>query len=95
MDSKDTNPKEAVGDKKVAFFLNSAIASAHWAAAQIAGMRDGLDQASHLPRGNHAGLVEHVGEHTRVCDLTAGQYERECAGLPVAHEVDLRRQTAP
>ena len=40
-------------------------------------------------------LVEHVGEHTRVCDLTAGQYERECAGLPVAHEVDLRRQTAP
>lgn len=38
MDSpKETNPKEAVGDKKVALFLNSAIAAAHWAAAQAAG----------------------------------------------------------
>lgn len=35
--AKDTNPKEAVGDKKVAFFLTSGIAAAHWAAAQIAG----------------------------------------------------------
>lgn len=36
---KDTNPKDAVGDKKVPLALLSPIASAHWALAQYAGAR--------------------------------------------------------
>lgn len=35
--TKDTNPKEAIGDKKVPLWLCSPIAKAHWAAAQFAG----------------------------------------------------------
>lgn len=36
--SKESNPKEAIGDKKVPMWLCSAIAKAHWAAAQFAGL---------------------------------------------------------
>lgn len=36
--TKDSNPKEAIGDKKVPMWLCSAIAKAHWAAAQFAGL---------------------------------------------------------
>ena len=36
--SKDTNPKDAAGDKRVPLALQSPIASAHWALAQYAGM---------------------------------------------------------
>lgn len=49
-------------------------------------------------RGPSAGdvdLVEYVGEHARVCDLPAGEDERQRPGLPVADEMDLRRQTTP
>ena len=35
---KDTNPKDAIGDKKVPLWLLSPIAKAHWALAQFAGM---------------------------------------------------------
>lgn len=35
---KDTNPKDAIGDKKVPLWLCSPIAKAHWAAAQFVGM---------------------------------------------------------
>jgi hypothetical protein len=35
--TKDTNPKDAIGDKKVPLTLLSPIASAHWALAQYAG----------------------------------------------------------
>ncbi len=34
---KASNPKEAMGDKKVPLWLCSTIAMAHWAAAQVAG----------------------------------------------------------
>lgn len=37
-DVKQTNPKEAVGDKKVPLWLCSPIAMAHWALGQFAGM---------------------------------------------------------
>lgn len=36
-DTKLSNPKEAMGDKKVPLWLCSTIAMAHWAAAQVAG----------------------------------------------------------
>ena len=36
-DTKASNPKEAIGDKKVPLWLCSTIAMAHWAAAQVAG----------------------------------------------------------
>lgn len=36
--TKASNPKEAVGDRKVPLWLCSPIASAHWALAQFAGM---------------------------------------------------------
>jgi hypothetical protein len=36
--TKATNPKEAIGDKKVPLWLCSAIAMAHWAAGQFAGL---------------------------------------------------------
>ncbi|UIF90883.1 dATP/dGTP diphosphohydrolase domain-containing protein [Cupriavidus sp. UYPR2.512] len=36
--TKDTNPKDAIGDKKVPLWLLSPIAKAHWALAQFAGM---------------------------------------------------------
>lgn len=35
---KESNPKEAVGDTKVPLWLCSAIAMAHWASAQVAGL---------------------------------------------------------
>lgn len=35
---KDTNPKDAIGDTKVPYFLLSAVAKAEWALAQFAGM---------------------------------------------------------
>lgn len=35
--TKDSNPKEAIGDKKVPLWLCSPIAKAHWSAAQFAG----------------------------------------------------------
>ena len=35
---KASNPKEAIGDKKVPLWLCSTIAMAHWAAAQMAGL---------------------------------------------------------
>lgn len=35
---KETNPKTAIGDKKVPLALCSPIASAHWSLAQFAGM---------------------------------------------------------
>lgn len=35
---KATNPKEAMGDKKVPLWLCSPIAEAHWSAAQVAGL---------------------------------------------------------
>lgn len=38
METKDTNPKDALGDKKVALALLSPIASAHWSLAQYAGL---------------------------------------------------------
>lgn len=38
MEIKDTNPKDAIGDKKVALALLSPIASAHWSLAQYAGL---------------------------------------------------------
>lgn len=37
-DTKLSNPKDAIGDKKVPMWLCSAIAKAHWAAAQFAGL---------------------------------------------------------
>lgn len=37
MTTKDTNPKDAIGDKKVPLWLCSAIAKAQWACAQYAG----------------------------------------------------------
>lgn len=37
-DLKDTNPKTAIGDKKVPLALCSPIAAAHWALAQFIGM---------------------------------------------------------
>src|SRR5699024_12684956 len=49
-------------------------------------------------RGPSAGdvdLVEYAGEHARVCDLPASEDERQRPGLPVADEMDLRRQTTP
>lgn len=36
--TKDTNPKDAIGDKKVPLWLCSPIAKAHWAVAQFVGM---------------------------------------------------------
>lgn len=36
--TKDTNPKDALGDKKVPLWLCSPIAKAHWAVAQFVGM---------------------------------------------------------
>lgn len=36
--TKESNPKEAIGDSKVPLALCSPIASAHWALAQFAGM---------------------------------------------------------
>lgn len=36
--TKDTNPKDAIGDKKVPLWLCSPIAKAKWALAQFAGM---------------------------------------------------------
>lgn len=36
--TKATNPKDAIGDRKVPLWLCSAIAMAHWAAAQFAGL---------------------------------------------------------
>jgi hypothetical protein len=36
--TKNTNPKDAIGDKKVPLWLCSAIAKAHWALAQFAGL---------------------------------------------------------
>ena len=38
MSTKDTNPKDAIGDKKVALALLSPIAKAAWSLAQFAGM---------------------------------------------------------
>jgi hypothetical protein len=38
MSVKDTNPKDAMGDKKVPLWLLSPIAKAHWAVAQFVGM---------------------------------------------------------
>lgn len=38
MNTKDTNPKDAIGDKKIPLWLLSAVAKAHWALAQFAGM---------------------------------------------------------
>lgn len=38
LDSKESNPKDAIGDKKVPLWLCSAVAKAHWALAQFAGM---------------------------------------------------------
>lgn len=35
---KESNPKEAIGDTKVPLWLCSAIAMAHWASAQLAGL---------------------------------------------------------
>lgn len=37
-DTKDTNPKDAIGDKKVPLWLCSPIAKAHWALAQFSGL---------------------------------------------------------
>lgn len=37
-DTKDTNPKDAIGDKKVPLWLLSPIAKAHWAVAQFSGL---------------------------------------------------------
>lgn len=36
--TKDTNPKDAVGDKKIPLWLLSPIAKAHWAIGQFAGL---------------------------------------------------------
>ena len=36
--TKETNPKDAMGDKKVPLWLLSPIAKAHWAVAQFVGM---------------------------------------------------------
>jgi hypothetical protein len=36
--TKDTNPKDAIGDKKVPLWLCSPLAKAHWAVAQFVGM---------------------------------------------------------
>lgn len=36
--TKASNPKDAIGDRKVPLWLCSAIAKAHWALAQFAGM---------------------------------------------------------
>lgn len=36
--TKDTNPKDSIGDKKVPLWLCSVIAKAHWALAQFAGL---------------------------------------------------------
>lgn len=36
--TKETNPKDAIGDKKVPLWLCSPIAKAHWAVAQFVGM---------------------------------------------------------
>jgi hypothetical protein len=36
--SKDTNPKDLIGDKKLPLWLLSPIAKAHWALAQFCGM---------------------------------------------------------
>lgn len=36
--NKDTNPKDAIGDTKVPLWLLSAVAKAHWALAQFAGL---------------------------------------------------------
>jgi hypothetical protein len=36
--AKETNPKDAIGDKKVPLWLCSPIAKAHWAVAQFVGM---------------------------------------------------------
>jgi hypothetical protein len=37
-DTKDTNPKDAIGDKKIPLWLLSPIGSMHWAIAQFAGL---------------------------------------------------------
>lgn len=37
-DTKASNPKEAIGDKKVPLWLCSPIAEAHWSAAQFSGL---------------------------------------------------------
>ncbi len=36
--TKDTNPKDVIGDKKVPLWLLSCIAKAHWALAQFSGL---------------------------------------------------------
>lgn len=36
--TKDTNPKDAIGDKKVPLWLCSPLAKAHWAVAQFSGL---------------------------------------------------------
>lgn len=37
-EGKDTNPKDAIGDKKLPLWLLSPIAKAHWALGQFAGL---------------------------------------------------------